>query len=65
MEELFNVIVNNGLGIASFLVLVYFVNKYMENMQSTMAEISNTLTLIQTTLVTLQARVDDIETKIK
>lgn len=64
MEELINAIVNNGLGVASFIAFIYFINTYMSKMDNTMSEISKTLTLIQGNLMTLQTRVDDIETKI-
>lgn len=63
MEELINVIVNNGLGVASFIAFIYFINTYMSRMDNTMSEISKTLTLIQGNLITLQSRVDDIENK--
>lgn len=63
MEELVNAIVNNGLGVASFIAFIYFINTYMSRMDNTMSEISKTLTLIQGNLITLQSRVDDIENK--
>lgn len=63
MEELINAIVNNGLGVASFIAFIYFINTYMSKMDNTMSEISKTLTLIQGNLMTLQTRVDDIENK--
>ena len=63
MEELINAIVNNGLGVASFIAFIYFINTYMSKMDNTMSEISKTLTLIQGNLITLQSRVDDIENK--
>lgn len=63
MEELINAIVNNGLGVASFIAFIYFINTYMSRMDNTMSEISKTLTLIQSNLITLQNRVDDIEQK--
>lgn len=64
MEDLINAIVNNGLGVASFIAFIYFINTYMSKMDNTMSEISKTLTLIQGNLITLQSRVDDIENKI-
>lgn len=64
MEEVLNVIVNNGLGVASFIAFIYFINTYMSKMDNTMSEISKTLTLIQGNLITLQSRVDEIEEKI-
>ena len=63
MEELINAIVNNGLGVASFIAFIYFINTYMSRMDNTMSEISKTLKLIQGNLITLQSRVDDIENK--
>lgn len=65
MEEVINAIVNNGLGVASFIAFIYFINTYMSKMDNTMSEISKTLTLIQGNLMTLQSRVDDIEEKMK
>lgn len=65
MEEFINAIVNNGLGVASFIAFIYFINTYMSKMDNTMSEISKTLTLIQGNLMTLQSRVDDIEEKMK
>ncbi|MBO7080018.1 MAG: hypothetical protein J6W64_09450 [Bacilli bacterium] len=65
MEEFINAIVNNGLGVASFIAFIYFINTYMSKMDNTMSEISKTLTLIQGNLMTLQSRIDDIEEKIK
>lgn len=64
MEQFINVIVNNGLGVASFLALLIFMYKYMNKMESTLNEISKTLTLIQTNLTSLSNRVDEIENKI-
>lgn len=65
MEEFINAIVNNGLGVASFIAFIYFINTYMSKMDNTMNEISRTLTLIQGNLITLQSRIEDIEEKIK
>lgn len=61
MEQLMNIIVNNGLGVASFAAFIFFIFKYMSKMEVTMEEISKTLTLIQNNLNTLQNRVDSIE----
>lgn len=64
MQEITNVVMNNGLGVASFIALLYFINTYMSKMDKTMDEISKTLTLIQVNLVNLESRVNDIENKI-
>ena len=65
MEQIINVIVNNGLGVASFLALLIFMYKYMNKMETTLTKISETLTLIQTNLMSLSNRVDEIEDKVK
>ena len=65
MEQIINVIVNNGLGVASFLALLIFMYKYMNKMESTLTKISETLSMIQTSLISLSNRVDEIEDKIK
>lgn len=64
MEQFLNIIVNNGLGVASFIAFIYFINIYMSKMDNTMNEISKTLSLIQVNLTTLQNRVDCFEEKL-
>lgn len=64
MEELIRVVVDNGLGICSFIALLYFIFKYVNNLNLTMEKISNTLIQVQITLATLTDRVDKIEEKI-
>ena len=64
MEEMFKLIVDNGLGIGSFIALIYFIFKYVNNLSTVMEKISNTLTQVQITLATLTDRVDKIEEKI-
>lgn len=64
MEQVLNIIVNNGLGVASFIAFIYFINTYMSKMDNTMNEISKTLSLIQVNLSTLQNRVDCFEEKL-
>lgn len=64
MEEILRVAVDNGLGICSFIALLYFIFKYVNNLTVTMEKISNTLIQVQVTLATLTDRVDKIEEKI-
>lgn len=64
MDEMFKLIVDNGLGIGSFIALIYFIFKYVNNLSAVMEKISNTLTQVQITLATLTDRVDKIEEKI-
>ena len=65
MEELIKVIVDNGLGIGSFLALLYFIFTYVKSLNETMTKITNTLIQIQINLATMTDRIDKIEEKIK
>lgn len=64
MEQMVNVIVNNGLGVASFLALLIFMYKYMSKMENTLTKISDTLTLVQTNLLSVNNRLDEVEHKL-
>ena len=65
MEDIINIIMNNGIGIASFIGLLYFVNNYISKMNDTLMQVSLTLNSIKDSLITLSSRVDEIEEKIK
>ena len=65
MEELIKVIVDNGLGIGSFIALLYFIFTYVNSLNDTMTKITNTLIQIQINLATMTDRIDKIEEKIK
>ena len=65
MEELINVAVNNGLGICSFLALLYFIFTYLKSLNETMTKISNTMVEMQINFATMTDRIDKIEEKIK
>lgn len=65
MEEAVQIIVNNGLGIGSFLALLYFMDKYLSKINTTNEEIARTLVSVKDSLEDLQARVDKIEKKSK
>lgn len=65
MEELIKVIVDNGLGIGSFIALLYFIFTYVKSLNDTMTKITNTLIQIQINLATMTDRIDKIEEKIK
>lgn len=64
MEELIKVIVDNGLGIGSFIALLYFIFTYVNSLNETMTKITNTLIQIQINLATMTDRIDKIEEKI-
>lgn len=57
MEQIINVVVQNGLGVASFVALIFYIFKY-ENKQNDILE------KISITLTSLTIRVDKIEEKI-
>lgn len=64
MAELIKVIVDNGLGIGSFIALLYFIFTYVNSLNDTMTKITNTLIQIQINLATMTDRIDKIEEKI-
>ena len=65
MENILQIIVNNGLGVASFIALIYFMNTSLKEMNENMVGIKDTLVLIQTNLIKLSERVSDVEDKMK
>ena len=64
MQELIKVAVDNGLGIGSFIALLYFIFTYVKSLNDTMTKITNTLIQIQINLATMTDRIDKIEEKI-
>lgn len=65
MEKIVEIVVQNGLGVASFVALLYFIFNYVSKMNDTITQISTTLNSIKDSLITLSARIDDIEYKLK
>lgn len=65
MEQLINLIVQNGIGVGSFIALLYFMGTYLKDIKETNEEVSRTLLLIQNNLSSLQARVETIESKVE
>lgn len=65
MEQIVEVLMNNGIGFASFIALIYFMSTSLKDIKSSNQEISKTLVAIQSALTSLTERVDDIEQKIK
>ena len=65
MEELIKVIVDNGLGVGSFIFLMFFIFKYQEKQNELMKKISDTMVQMQINLATITDRIDKIEEKIK
>lgn len=65
MEQLIQVVVQNGVGVASFIALLYFMATSLKDIKNTTEEISKTLLLIQNNLTSLQSRVETIENKVE
>lgn len=63
MQELINVAVNNGLGIASFLALLYFIYKYICELNDTLNKINESMIEVQIAMVKLAERISDIKSK--
>lgn len=64
MEEIFKLVVDNGLGIGSFIALLYFIFNYVKELNETMTKISNTMIQMQINMATMTDRIDKIEEKI-
>ena len=64
MEEIFKLVVDNGLGIGSFIALLYFIFNYVKELNETMTNISNTMIQMQISMATMTDRIDKIEEKI-
>lgn len=65
MEQIVEVLMNNGIGFASFIALIYFMSTSLKDIKSSNQEISKTLIAIQSAMASLTERVNDIEQKIK
>ena len=61
MEDIINVLINNGLGFASFVALIYFYIYIMKDIKSTNEEILKTLVTMQTALNLMNNRIERIE----
>lgn len=65
MEQVINIIVQNGLGVGSFIALIFFMYTSLNDIKNSTEEISKTLLMIQTNLTSLQNRVERIEGKVE
>lgn len=64
MEQIVNVVVQNGVGVGSFLALLYFMNTSLKDIKTNTEEITKTLILMQGNLNSLAQRVEIIENKV-
>lgn len=65
MEDIFKLVVDNGLGIGSFIALLYFIFNYVDKLSNTMNKISDTMIQMQINLAAVTDRIDKIEEKMK
>lgn len=65
MEQIVNLVVQNGVGVGSFIALLYFMGTSLKDIRETTEEISKTLLLIQSNLNSLQTRIETIENKVE
>ena len=65
MQEIIKVCVENGLGIASFIALLYFIFTYVKSLNETMTRISNTMVQMQINMEKMTDRIDKREEKIR
>ena len=63
MEEIINVIINNGLGFGSFVALIYFYIYIMKDIKATNEEILKTLVSMHTSLNLMNNRIERLENK--
>lgn len=61
MEDLINLVVNNGLGVASFVALILFIFKYQTKCNETLDKISTTLTSLVIRVERLEGNKKDDE----
>lgn len=64
MEELINLITNNGIGVICVAFMIYFINTTMKDSNKILDDIGKTLVEINTNLTTLSTRVDKLEDKL-
>lgn len=65
MEQLLNLVVQNGIGVGSFIALLYFMGTSLKDIKETTEQTARTLLLIQNNLTSLQERIETIESKVE
>lgn len=64
MEELINLITQNGIGVVCVAFMIYFINTTMKDNNKILDDMQKTLVAINSNLTTLSTRVDKLEDKI-
>lgn len=65
MQELINLITQNGIGVICVAFMIYFINTTMKDNNKILADIQKTMVSIDANLTTLSIRVDKLEDKIE
>lgn len=65
MNEIMNILQNYGLGFASFIALIYFYNYVIKDMKETNEEVLKTLMAIESSLSTMNVRIEKLENRNK
>ena len=60
-----NLVVQNGIGVGSFIALLYFMGTSLKEIKESTEQTSRTLLLIQSNLTSLQERIETIEGKVE
>lgn len=63
MEQIVNLIINNGLGVASFVALLYFIFYYLKEMKETMKTTTEILSNLLVSMEKLTERIESLEKK--
>lgn len=64
MEDIINLIINNGLGVASFFALIYFISGSLKETKETLGNINASLLSIENSMNALTERVNTIENQV-
>ncbi len=65
MQDLINLITQNGIGVICVAFMIYFINTTMKDNNKVLGDIQKTLVSIDNNLTTLSSRVDKLEDKIE
>lgn len=65
MEELINLITQNGIGVVCVAFMIYFINTTLKDNNKILTEMQKTLVTIQTSLTMITQRVNELENKNK
>ena len=72
MQDIVNVAVNNGLGIAAFIALLYFImninkqnNQNQKDLNETLKAVNSSMLEIQIAMVKLTERIQEVKNKIE